>query len=304
MIKSRIKPLDLLPRPMQVLPKNSRIPLSPRKVEVLHLNLVFLHYFPKMYEKKLPADGKIVLQRQTKFFGRVIRIISSRASLNSQGSTASIAEVELSPTPRSHSSTLRDQGVSVGSTGADQPEKKELRCCVTDCERPSVCVCCVVETFILLLGTEKGISFRVLFYGGGPSRFEGNQTERKGERNMSSYIQVAEDEGDEPIELPTEDDTTLLLTTVTAQFPGTCGLKYRNPESRTMRGIRLVDGRLHSPENGWGKAIYFCVFPKGAYFIANHACSDSRSTPPTPTPPSPPPVRRGEEILNARKIEY
>ncbi|XP_043517410.1 TAR DNA-binding protein 43 isoform X2 [Frieseomelitta varia] len=79
---------------------------------------------------------------------------------------------------------------------------------------------------------------------------------------MSSYIQVAEDEGDEPIELPTEDDSTLLLTTVTAQFPGTCGLKYRNPESRTMRGIRLVDGRLHPPENGWGKAIYFCVFPK------------------------------------------
>ncbi|KZC11380.1 PREDICTED: uncharacterized protein LOC107189508 isoform X1 [Dufourea novaeangliae] len=79
---------------------------------------------------------------------------------------------------------------------------------------------------------------------------------------MSSYIQVAEDESDEPIELPTEDDSTLLLTTVTAQFPGTCGLKYRNPESRTMRGIRLVDGRLHPPENGWGKAVYFCVFPK------------------------------------------
>ncbi|XP_033337512.1 TAR DNA-binding protein-43 homolog isoform X3 [Megalopta genalis] len=79
---------------------------------------------------------------------------------------------------------------------------------------------------------------------------------------MSSYIQVAEDEGDEPIELPTEDDSTLLLTTVTAQFPGTCGLKYRNPESRTMRGIRLVDGRLHPPESGWGKAVYFCVFPK------------------------------------------
>ncbi|XP_066601588.1 uncharacterized protein TBPH isoform X1 [Prorops nasuta] len=79
---------------------------------------------------------------------------------------------------------------------------------------------------------------------------------------MSSYIQVAEDEGEEPIELPTEDDSTLLLTTLSAQFPGTCGLKYRNPESRTMRGVRLVDGRLHPPENGWGKAIYFCVFPK------------------------------------------
>ncbi|XP_034944090.1 uncharacterized protein TBPH isoform X3 [Chelonus insularis] len=79
---------------------------------------------------------------------------------------------------------------------------------------------------------------------------------------MSSYIQVAEDEGEEPIELPTEDDSTLLLTTLAAQFPGTCGLKYRNPESRAMRGVRLVDGRLHPPENGWGKAVYVCVFPK------------------------------------------
>lgn len=123
-----------------------------------------------------------------------------------------------------------------------------------------MCVCCVVRNFYSLFGKKK----RSLFFG---------KTVRFEEKIMSSYIQVAEDEGDEPIELPTEDDSTLLLTTVTAQFPGTCGLKYRNPESRTMRGIRLVDGRLHPPENGWGKAIYFCVFPKGAYFTANHNLS-------------------------------
>lgn len=92
---------------------------------------------------------------------------------------------------------------------------------------------------------------------------------------MSSYIQVAEDEGEEPIELPTEDDSTLLLTTLSAQFPGTCGLKYRNPESRTMRGVRLVDGRLHAPENGWGKAVYFCVFPKGISLGINTSLSNS-----------------------------
>ncbi|XP_066997990.2 TAR DNA-binding protein 43 [Anabrus simplex] len=79
---------------------------------------------------------------------------------------------------------------------------------------------------------------------------------------MSAYLQVAEDEGEEPIELPTEDDSTLLLSTLAAQFPGTCGLKYRNPESRTMRGVRLVDGRLHPPESGWGNCVYYCVFPK------------------------------------------
>lgn len=80
--------------------------------------------------------------------------------------------------------------------------------------------------------------------------------------NMSCYIQVCEDENDEPIEIPTEDDNTLLLSTLVAQFPGACGLKYRHAESRSMRGVRLVDGRLHSPDEGWNY-VFFCVFPKG-----------------------------------------
>lgn len=57
------------------------------------------------------------------------------------------------------------------------------------------------------------------------------------------YVQVVEEEGEEPIELPVEDDGTLLLSTLQAQFPGTCGLKYRNPESRAMRGVRLNNVR-------------------------------------------------------------
>lgn len=83
------------------------------------------------------------------------------------------------------------------------------------------------------------------------------------------YLQVAEDEGDEPIELPTEDDGTLLLSTLVAQFPGVSGLKYRNADSKTMRGVRLTDGRLHPPpETGWGSQVFYCVFPKGtiSYF--------------------------------------
>jgi hypothetical protein len=81
-----------------------------------------------------------------------------------------------------------------------------------------------------------------------------------------SYITVAEDEGEEPIELPTEEDTTLLLTTLAAQFPGACGLKYRNPETRAWRGVRLSDGRLYPPtgDAGWGASVYVCVLPKGS----------------------------------------
>lgn len=80
---------------------------------------------------------------------------------------------------------------------------------------------------------------------------------------MNQYIQVAEEENEEPIELPSEEDGTLLLSTLAAQFPGACGLKYRNPETGGMRGIRLVEGRLHPPDAIWGSHLYVTVFPKG-----------------------------------------
>lgn len=78
------------------------------------------------------------------------------------------------------------------------------------------------------------------------------------------YVQVAEEEGEETIELPIEEDCTLLLSTLQAQFPGTSGLKYRNPVSNAIRGIRLTEGRLHPPQgdDGWGNQVYLCVFPK------------------------------------------
>lgn len=84
---------------------------------------------------------------------------------------------------------------------------------------------------------------------------------------MSCYIQVAEDESEEPIELPTEDDSSLLLSTLGAQFPGVSGLKYRALESRTLRGVRLLEGRFQPPEEGWGNHIYVCVFPKGVPLV-------------------------------------
>lgn len=78
------------------------------------------------------------------------------------------------------------------------------------------------------------------------------------------FIQVAEEFNDEPIELPLEEDGTLLLSTLQGQFPGACGLKYRNPENKAIRGIRLNDSRMHPPNNGWdSQTIYYCVFPKG-----------------------------------------
>ncbi|XP_067627694.1 TAR DNA-binding protein 43 isoform X2 [Eurosta solidaginis] len=78
------------------------------------------------------------------------------------------------------------------------------------------------------------------------------------------FVQVAEEEGEEPIELPAEEDGTLLLSTLQAQFPGSCGLKYRNEDTKAVRGVRSNEGRLYPPssDDGWGTCIFFCVFPK------------------------------------------
>ena len=80
---------------------------------------------------------------------------------------------------------------------------------------------------------------------------------------MAQYIQVSEDEQDEPIEIPSEEDSTLLLTTLSAQFPGACGLKYRNPTTGNFRGVRLHEGLLYPPDNIWGDHVYIVVFSKG-----------------------------------------
>ncbi|HIE85143.1 MAG TPA: hypothetical protein EYQ00_15460 [Dehalococcoidia bacterium] len=77
---------------------------------------------------------------------------------------------------------------------------------------------------------------------------------------MTEWVAVVVDEGDEPIEIPTESDGTILLTSVTAQFPGVTGLKFRNPATQTLRGIRLVDNHLYPPDadEGWGRAGEGC----------------------------------------------
>ncbi|KAL8615246.1 hypothetical protein ACOMHN_050287 [Nucella lapillus] len=78
---------------------------------------------------------------------------------------------------------------------------------------------------------------------------------------MSQFIQVVDETADEIIEIPSEDDGTLLLTTLSAQFPAACGLKYKS-ETGAYRGIRLADGVLYPPDGIWGNHQYLAVFPK------------------------------------------
>ena len=63
----------------------------------------------------------------------------------------------------------------------------------------------------------------------------------------------------------TNDDlSSVLLSTLSAQFPRACGLKFRNPESRAWRGVRLAEGKLFQPvDTGWASTVFVCVTPKG-----------------------------------------
>ena len=80
---------------------------------------------------------------------------------------------------------------------------------------------------------------------------------------MSEWVAVVQEEGDEPIEIPTESDGTILLTSLTAQFPGATGLKFRNPDTDTLRGVRCSENQLFPPhEDGWGTHTYICTRPK------------------------------------------
>jgi len=77
------------------------------------------------------------------------------------------------------------------------------------------------------------------------------------------YVRIGESLGaEEVIELPTEDDGTMLLTTLTAQFPDATGLKFKS-ESGAWRGLRVTGEALDAPIEGWGYNDYIVTKAAG-----------------------------------------
>jgi len=71
------------------------------------------------------------------------------------------------------------------------------------------------------------------------------------------YVRIsAGPESEEVIELPTEADGKLVMTTITAQFPDAIGLRFKS-DSGAWRGMRFIDGALEPPIEGWGYNDYF-----------------------------------------------
>jgi len=75
------------------------------------------------------------------------------------------------------------------------------------------------------------------------------------QEDADDYIKICPDEGAEFMEFPKETDSTLLLSTLTAQFPNAIGLKYRGP-SGAWRALRAVDNIMEAPKGGWGDRLY------------------------------------------------
>ena len=80
------------------------------------------------------------------------------------------------------------------------------------------------------------------------------------------YVRVTDEEAaDDVMELPTEPDGTILLSTIQAQFPGVSGLRYRNEVTMSWRGVRISEGILYPPPEGWGSTLYFITYPRGNF---------------------------------------
>lgn len=87
---------------------------------------------------------------------------------------------------------------------------------------------------------------------------------------IMSFVQVSDtnDADKEVVDLPLEKDGTLLLSTLHAQYPDACGLKYVAPDNGRTRALRLAEDKLHPPgDDGWGDIVYFCSFNKGNNFF-------------------------------------
>ena len=73
------------------------------------------------------------------------------------------------------------------------------------------------------------------------------------------YVQVVKSEnGRDAIELPLESDDTLDMATVTSQFPGAIGLKYK-AESGAWRALKVKDSVISNPAGTWSESIKYVV---------------------------------------------
>ncbi len=72
---------------------------------------------------------------------------------------------------------------------------------------------------------------------------------------------------DDTVEIPVESEGFILMSTLIAQFPSACGLKFKNESS--WRGLRVVEDKIYpAGEDKWNEnTVYVVTFPKGNLFF-------------------------------------
>ncbi|KAK2702031.1 hypothetical protein QYM36_019344 [Artemia franciscana] len=98
-----------------------------------------------------------------------------------------------------------------------------------------------------------------------------------------NYISVKSPSCGRTIELPLEDDDSLLLTTLKSQFPDAIGLTFYCESSQGTRGLKLNEGKLWPPREGWSNIIYSCTSIKGKTYM-KHRRQDMVAEGPTVAP--------------------
>ena len=82
---------------------------------------------------------------------------------------------------------------------------------------------------------------------------------------MSKFICIKENENMEGLEIPVNQDNCINLSTISAQYTGVTGLKYKS-ETGNFRAVELNDENLLEPDGGWENKNYIIVKP-GYYLL-------------------------------------
>jgi len=75
-----------------------------------------------------------------------------------------------------------------------------------------------------------------------------------------SYVKIWENTSSStvPIEVPLDEDGTLLLSTLVSQYPKASGLRYLS-DTGTWRGLQVKNGSIYPPAQGWEGWDYYLV---------------------------------------------
>eukprot|EP00055_Hartaetosiga_balthica_P002666 m.4791 g.4791 ORF g.4791 m.4791 type:complete len:325 (-) comp2290_c0_seq2:155-1129(-) len=100
---------------------------------------------------------------------------------------------------------------------------------------------------------------------------------------MSEFAKVKEASSDAVVEVPVEEDGTILLSTLKSQFANATGLKYLNTDSGAFRAVRLSGEKFECPENhiDWGTVTFTVVAVEPAVESAKRSADGSDDEHPT-----------------------